>query len=796
MNLRTLLSIAALVTEVSQLSVSAQTQLVSASDTWRYHKGTNAPQSNWKTVAEASLNGDWSSGPGGFGYGDNDDATTLSDMQNRYTSVYIRRNFTVAAPLDPALVLRLTVDYDDAYVAYLDGVEIARSANIVNGVVGTEPAHTNRASSTHEASAGSGGNAPVVVNLGSAATRLAAGEHVLAIIGLNESGGSSDFSLIPNLVVVDPNVCPANTICVGTNWTVANSPYVLAESLTVAAGATLTIEPGVTVLFGQGRSMNVAGRLIAEGTAQAPITFTRNAGATSWVQLNFLANATTSHIAHATMEYFSAPAIEAAGTAVHLDSIWWTNSSAAAVDVHDSSLVLLNSYIPGGAGNEPVHFSGMPAGGHALIKGCVFGAPRGYNDSIDFTGGNRPGPIPQFINNIFLAGVDDCFDMDGTDAHIEGNIFLNVRKDAARDSSSNPITTGADGNNRSELVIVRNIFYNVEHAFMQKDYGMGLLQNNTILNVSTNPLSNNTDPEGDEAPGIIMFGEPWRGFPYGNGAIFEGNIAAELHVTDPWPLLNSAAAANAGFFFVRDHNCVQGFPQPGTGNIDANPLFVSTTGLTPENILQKLALQPGSPCIGTGPNGIDMGALVPSGASISGTPSGTTTNPSVVAKVAGPGIWAYKWRLNGGAWSAEVSLVPQSVWNGQGFTANMFANAPAIVLNDLPDGVQTLEVIGRNTAGYWQEESAATVRSWIVQRSGPLTFTSAVREGDAVRLQFQADAGTSYSVFYRDAFDAAHPWTKLMDIPAQPSGGLREVTDSGITAQATRFYQLVTPAQP
>ncbi len=797
MNCCNLLFPAALVAVLwSGITAEAQSPLVNASDTWRYHRGTNAPQSNWKTVIDSSLDATWSSGPGGFGYADSDDATVLSDMLNRYTSVYIRRTFNVPAVIDAGLILRLTVDYDDAYVAYLDGVEIARSANIVNGVVGTEPAFTNRASSTHEASAGPGGNAPVVVNLGQASARLAPGNHVLALIGLNESLGSSDLSLIPNLLLVDPDVCPANTICRDTNWVAANSPYLISETLTVAAGATLTIEPGVTVLFNQGRSMNINGRLIAEGTARAPIIFTRNAGATTWVQLNFTANSTTSHIAHATMEYFSAAAIEAAGTTVHMDSMWWTNSTVAAVDVHDSSLVLLNSYIPGGAGNEPVHFSGMPANGHALIKGCVFGAPRGYNDSIDFTGGNRPGPIPQFINNVFLGGVDDCFDMDGTDAHIEGNIFFNVRKDAARSSSSNPITTGADGNNRSELVIVRNIFYNTEHVFMQKDHGMGLLQNNTILRITANPLSDNTDLAGDEASGIIMFGEPWRGFPYGDGAIFEGNIASDLQVTDPWPLLNSAAAANDGFFFLRNQNCIQGFPQPGAGNLAVDPVFVGTTGLTPGNIRQMLSLQEGSPCVGTGPNGLDMGALVRSGASLSGAPTGTTSNTSAIIRVAGPGIWSYKWRMNGGAWSPEISLVPQSAWNGQPFTAALFANAPSIQLNDLADGDYTLEVIGRNSAGFWQEEGTAAVHSWTVQTSAPLQFTSAVRSGNSVRLNFVAEAGKTYSVLYRDALDATHAWTKLRDVPAPLATGSYEAIDSGIQSRMTRFYRLVTPAQP
>jgi hypothetical protein len=776
------------------LSASAQTALVNASDIWRYHKGTNAPQAGWRAIADASLNAEWGSGPGGFGYADGDDATTLGDMEDRYTTVYIRRTFNIPESIDPSLILRLVVDYDDAYVAYLDGQEIGRSANIVNGVAGVEPAFTNRASSTHEAVAG-GGPGAVTIALGSAATRLPPGDHLLAILGLNESAGSSDFSLIANLLLVDPNTCPAETICRDTNWVAAASPYVVSGNLTVASGANLTIEPGVTVLFNAGAGLTINGRLIAEGTPANRITFTRSGSSGTWDQLYFGGNSTTSLIAHADMAYFADAACEAHNTALHLDSIWWTNSTAAVVDLHNSSVVLLNSYIPGGGANEPVHFNGMPPNGHALIKGCVFGAPRGYSDSIDFTGGNRPGPIAQFIDNVFLAAVDDCFDMDGTDAHIEGNIFLNVRKDASRSSSSNPITTGADGGNRSELVICRNIFYNGEHVFMQKDHGMGILQNNTILRLTPNPLSDNTDPDGDEAPGIIMFGEPWRGFPFGDGAIFEGNIASDLQVTDPWPLLAQAQAANPNFFFLRDHNCVRGFEPPGAANINADPLFVGVTNLTAANIRQMLALQPGSPCIGTGPNGLDMGALVPSGASLSGAPAGTTTNTSATLKVAGPGIWAYKWRLNGGAWSSEISLVPQSVWNGQPFTAEMFSNTPPIVLTNLMDGTYTVEAIGRNTAGFWQDAGTAVSKTWTVQASPPLFIENVERVGNTLAFTFTAQAGQVYSVLYRDALDAAHPWTKLADIPAQSVTGPFVFTDT-LATPSSRFYQVVTPSLP
>src|SRR5690348_7735186 len=81
------------------------TPLVIHSDSWFFHKGTNAIQANWQTISDASLNADWGSAPGGFGYGDNGitntapnyESTILPDMLNRYTTLFIRRTFTVSS---------------------------------------------------------------------------------------------------------------------------------------------------------------------------------------------------------------------------------------------------------------------------------------------------------------------------------------------------------------------------------------------------------------------------------------------------------------------------------------------------------------------------------------------------------------------------------------------------------------------------------------------------------------------------------------------------------------------------
>ena len=158
------------------------TPLVNSSDNWHYRKGTNEPAADWASKADAALDATWETGPGGCGYGDGDDATVLTDMEDNYTTVYIRRSFDVAAGLDTNLVLRLRVDFDDGFVAYLDGVEIQRGN--VSGDVGVPVAFDGSAAGNHAAST-DGGDIETY-DLGLASELFAEGTHVLAFQGLND----------------------------------------------------------------------------------------------------------------------------------------------------------------------------------------------------------------------------------------------------------------------------------------------------------------------------------------------------------------------------------------------------------------------------------------------------------------------------------------------------------------------------------------------------------------------------------------------------------------------------------
>ena len=108
-------------------------------------------------------------------------------MRNNYTTVFIRKTFELE---DPAAIEELTLimDYDDAFVAFINGEEIARSNNAPDGAVDYESTST----SNHEA-----GDDLDRFNI--SMDKIRAGANVLAVLGINGNLSSSDFSLIPVL---------------------------------------------------------------------------------------------------------------------------------------------------------------------------------------------------------------------------------------------------------------------------------------------------------------------------------------------------------------------------------------------------------------------------------------------------------------------------------------------------------------------------------------------------------------------------------------------------------------------
>lgn len=155
--------------------------LVDEAGPWHYLAPLQEPESTWKTASW--VRDDWASGPGGIGYGDDDDATEIEPT----LSLYMRTEFEVVNA-QQILQASLFVDYDDAFIAYLNDEEIARAGI---GSPGDSTAFDKAADRSHEARLFSG-SVPDRIEIDAAL--LLQGENHLAVQIHNTSTTSSDLS--------------------------------------------------------------------------------------------------------------------------------------------------------------------------------------------------------------------------------------------------------------------------------------------------------------------------------------------------------------------------------------------------------------------------------------------------------------------------------------------------------------------------------------------------------------------------------------------------------------------------
>jgi hypothetical protein len=324
----------------------------------------------------------------------------------------------------------------------------------------------------------------------------------------------------------------------------------------------------------------------------------------------------------------------------------------------------------------------LTGGEYFVLEHNVFGRPSGYNDVIDFSDCRRPGPVLELYGNTFTGGGDDGLDLDGCDAHIEGNTFMHFHKANGTSSTSNAVATGVYNGYSPTIVAARNVFVDNDHGVLLKESSVLVAENNVF---SGNRIA------------AVNFGEwPDRTVDPGKGARLDGNIFWNNGLT----FENLSAQEGKPDPVIVMNRCIapEDLHSLGTGNIDADPGFIN-----PE--AADFRLDPDSPARGTGPNGLDMGADVPAGASISGEPDSVSNSTAAVLTVGGPGITSYRYSVNGtgGPWWPERTVADEST----------------IELSNLAEGsAVTVYVMGRNSAGRWQTNPPMTAsRTWKVERT-------------------------------------------------------------------------------
>lgn len=173
---------------IAELMPKGSTPLIPAEAEWDYLAGGESPETEmWTQLGFDAREEEWKSGRAGFGYGDSDDQTTLKDMQNNYSVVFIRREFEIPAGTD-LKKLGLLINYDDAFVLHVNGRELL-SKGVTRGKQGKIKVEKHEASGAE------------YFSLAEFANAFQVGSNVIAFEGHNAEKSSSDLSLDPVLVV-------------------------------------------------------------------------------------------------------------------------------------------------------------------------------------------------------------------------------------------------------------------------------------------------------------------------------------------------------------------------------------------------------------------------------------------------------------------------------------------------------------------------------------------------------------------------------------------------------------------
>jgi hypothetical protein len=209
---------------------------------WLWRKGTNevsAPINAWRTNGFPDTG--WLTGPAPFHYGEGlTGGTTLSDMRNNYNCVFLRTRFLVTNVAE-ITAIRLLANFDDGFVAWINGIEIARTTNMA----GMVPLYTNLATPAHEAT---GTETFTVTN--PPASCLVAGTNMLAAQVFNTTRSSTDFRFDPSLQITKlvPDITPPTI-----------------TSVAPAAGASIGALTQITVVFSESVTGVQAADLLIRG---------------------------------------------------------------------------------------------------------------------------------------------------------------------------------------------------------------------------------------------------------------------------------------------------------------------------------------------------------------------------------------------------------------------------------------------------------------------------------------------------------------------------------------------------
>ena len=290
----------------------------------------------------------------------------------------------------------------------------------------------------------------------------ALGSHTLYATALDTN--DRFVTTLTNSFVVDVGL--GGTLSSNTTLSAANSPYTVSGELTVPAGLTLTIEPGVTVQLRHNGGITVYGKLLADGTTNQPISFTRYPGDLNWERLRFV-EAEDSRLRHCVFEYANcagdhkyayyatncdypmnvAPrdyfeAVVALACHLDFEGCTFTNlfDADGTLPEGDAIGIFSDDFVhrgPASANVRACRFRYIGQGvhtryGYILVENCYFVGKTGDNDDVEMYGESSLFglPTPMVRGNFFdIPCYDDRIHPTRCSAIIRDNILLGPSHD-------------------------------------------------------------------------------------------------------------------------------------------------------------------------------------------------------------------------------------------------------------------------------------------------------------------------------------------------------------------------------
>jgi hypothetical protein len=576
-------------------ATSADVPMIAAGADWKYHDASDDPQTAWRQAGYDDSS--WPTGPAQLGYGDGDETTILNyggNASNKLISYFFRKKFNVANPTG-ITGLHLQMIVDDGAVVYLNGNEVARY-NMPSGAIDFNTLASAAISGATE-SAWQGFDFP--------ASGLVAGENTIAVEVHQAAANSSDISFdlqlasqtigVPLVVGTSPGIdlmladtgatytaiFESNGSCVlpdtifsDLTLTAACSPYFAQGNVTLKPNVHLTVEQGVEIRFPEAADFWILGQLDINGTQDAPCTLTANTagGATKWGGLLFWYPTAESHLNYLTLDkasagkqriYFPA-AISVFHGKVVMDHITALTTFDNPIVGRFSDLTLKNSNIKLPVTGDCINVKY----GKGDVEDNVFeGGPAVDADGVDFDG-VTDGIIRHNVVHHFVGSNDDGLDI---------------------------------GEQCKNLLIEDNFIYDC----FDKGISVGQQSSVTIRN---NTIAYTTLGMGlkDESPVTVdhctIFGTQKGIAAYEKHA---GDLGGKAVITNTI-ISNSAitgffADTTASLTISNSLTDTENAPS-GPGNLASDPLFLQPTWY-------DFSLKTGSPGIGSGFGGSDMGAI-------------------------------------------------------------------------------------------------------------------------------------------------------------------------------------------